>query len=334
MPFSEMHTGGQPAPDQIEVCVFGPGYGECIVVHLGNGNWVVVDSCLNEGEPVAIAYLQALGVDPARSIRAVIATHWHDDHYKGLSQILTKAPAAHIWISSVLTDQEFLRFAMRMDKNKTAIAGHKITEFVKIIEEISRRRAAGQLTYGLADARTSIFRIDSSISGHGHSCEVLALSPSHGDTLEFLERIAANMPRARQTKRAVPSPSPNRASVATLISVGPLGILLGADVENSGRPTAGWEAILGAHKLHTIGPRASLKKASHHGSENAHNKAVWEDLLSANPLTVLTPWRKGDRRLPTPDGVRNILRLSPDAFSTAADARSPSKHDDRLIGPH
>jgi hypothetical protein len=77
----------------------------------------------------------------------------------------------------------------------------------------------------------------------------MALSPSHGDMLEFLERIVANTPRAGQTKRAVPSPSPNRASVATLISIGPLGIVLGADVENSGRPTTGWEAILGAHNL-------------------------------------------------------------------------------------
>jgi len=113
MPFLEMQASGQPAPDEIEVCVFGPNYGECVALHLGNGNWAVVDSCLHEGEPVAIAYLRALGLNPAQSIRVVIATHWHDDHYKGLSRIIADAPAAHIWISSVLTDREFLRFAMR-----------------------------------------------------------------------------------------------------------------------------------------------------------------------------------------------------------------------------
>jgi hypothetical protein len=332
MPFSEMQASGQPAPDQIEVCVFGPNYGECVVVHLGNGNWVVVDSCLHEGEPIATAYLQALGLDLARSIRAVIATHWHDDHYKGLSRILANAPAAHIWISSVLTDEEFLRFAMRMNKNKTSVAGHKLDEFLKIIDDIRRRRSSGQLTFGYANARTVIFRLDGSVSGHGHPCEIMALSPSHGDVSEFLERIAANIPRARQTKRAVPSPSPNHASVATLISVGPLGIVLGADVENSGRPTAGWEAILGAHNLQPFGPRASLHKASHHGSENAHNQGVWNNLLTANPLAVLTPWRKGGRRLPTADGARNILQLSQHAFITALDARSRSRRDGRPLG--
>lgn len=332
MPFSEMQASGQPRPDQIEVCVFGPNYGECVVVHLGNGNWVVVDSCLYEREPVAIAYLRALGLNPARSIKAVIATHWHDDHYKGLSQILANAPDAHIWISSVLTNSEFLRFAMRVKKNKTSVAGHKLDEFLNIIDDIRRRRSDGQLTFGFANSRTAIYRVDRSVSGHGHPCEIMALSPSHGDISEFLERIVANTPRARQTKRAVASPSPNRASIATFISIGPLGIVLGADVENSGLTTAGWEAILGLHNLQPFGPRASLYKVSHHGSENAHNPAVWDNLLTANPLVVLTPWRKGGRRLPTANGARNILQLSQDAFITALDARSPSRRDGRPPG--
>jgi hypothetical protein len=310
MPFSEMKKRGQPAPDEVEVCVFGPNFGECVVVHLGNGNWIVVDSCLHEGGPVAIAYLRALGLDPARAIRAIIATHWHDDHHKGLSQILSDAPTAHIWISSVLTHSEFIRFSMRMSKNRTSFAGHKLDEFLKIADEIRRRRSAGQLTFGYATARSAIFRLDPSVSGHGHPCEIMALSPSHGDF----------------------SPSPNQASVATLISIGPLGILLGADVENSGRPTAGWEAILGANELQRFGLRASLYKVSHHGSENARNQGVWDRLLTANPLAVLTPWRRGGRRLPTADGARNILDLSQNAFTTALDARSRTRRDGRPPG--
>jgi len=138
--------------------------------------------------------------------------------------------------------------------------------------------------------------------------------------------------RARQTKRVVASASPNRASIATLVSIGPLGILLGADVENSGRPTAGWEAILGAHIPQPFGPRASLYKVPHHGSENAHNRGVWDNLLTANPLAVLTPWRKGGRRLPTAGGARDILQLSQDAFITATDGRSRSRREGRPPG--
>jgi hypothetical protein len=332
MPFSEIEAGGLPLPDQIEVIVFGPNYGECIVVHLGNGNWIVVDSCIYERAPVAIAYLRALGLDPAKSIKVVIATHWHDDHYKGLSQILAAAPAAHVWISSALTNLEFFRFAARMKKNKTATAGSKLTEFSRIIDEIRRREGVGLLSFGFAASRSSIFRLDSGNSGHGFSCEVMALSPAHGDILNFLTRIAANMPRAKQTKRVVPSPSPNDVSVAALISVGPLSILLGADLENSGNATAGWEAVLGAHKHQSIGPKASLYKIPHHGSETAHNFEVWDKLLVANPLAILTPWRKGRGRLPTSTEAKNILDLSKDAFATASDARSRRLRGDRPPG--
>src|SRR5260370_41862626 len=39
--------------------------GECVVVHLGFGEWIVIDSCIDRSsrEPIAIAYLNRLGVD-------------------------------------------------------------------------------------------------------------------------------------------------------------------------------------------------------------------------------------------------------------------------------
>jgi hypothetical protein len=332
MAFLEMAIKGPPAANQLEVCVFGPNYGECIVVHLGNGHWVVVDSCLQDGVPGAIAYLTALGVDPGQAIKVVLATHWHDDHFKGLSEILAVAPDAHIWIASPLTDREFLRFVTRVSTNKTAVAGNKLAEFSKIVDEIARRRAAGLVTFGFASSKSLIFRLDASASGHGFPCDVMALSPSPGDYLNFLERIAANMPQARQTKRTVPSPSPNDVSVAAIVSAGPISILLGADVENSGKPTSGWEAILAAHAIQPIGPRASLYKIAHHGSQTAYNFDIWASLLVGDPLAVLTPWRRGRRRLPTPQDVRLILDLSSQAFATASDARSRRRRGNRPPG--
>lgn len=53
-----------PAADQIEITVFGPGYGESVVVHVGNGRWLVFDSCQQEttGRPVALHYFDQTGV--------------------------------------------------------------------------------------------------------------------------------------------------------------------------------------------------------------------------------------------------------------------------------
>ncbi len=37
-----------PEPDEIEVSLIGPGYGESVLVHLGDGEWVVADSCVEK----------------------------------------------------------------------------------------------------------------------------------------------------------------------------------------------------------------------------------------------------------------------------------------------
>lgn len=54
-----------PADDEVEVCVLGRGRGECIVVHLLGGRWMIVDSFnRSRDEPAALWYLQAIGVQP------------------------------------------------------------------------------------------------------------------------------------------------------------------------------------------------------------------------------------------------------------------------------
>jgi hypothetical protein len=220
-----------------------------------------------------------------------------------------------------------------MGKNKTAVAGDKLTEFRKTIEEIRRREQAGLLSFGFAHARTQIFTLGAPNSGHGYPCQLIAVSPSHGDVLKFLDRLATDMPRARQTKIAVPSPTPNDVSIATLLSIGPTSILLGADLENSGTNTAGWEAVISGHMSAPLGPKASVYKIPHHGSENAHNVDVWTQLLDDQPFAVLTPWRKGRGRLPTKDGVAAVVGRTPNAFSTAADARSKVRRADKNWPP-
>ena len=55
-----------PAKDEMEGILFGPGYGESVVLHAGDGVWVLVDSYMDRaGEPRALKYLTDPGVDPA-----------------------------------------------------------------------------------------------------------------------------------------------------------------------------------------------------------------------------------------------------------------------------
>jgi glyoxylase-like metal-dependent hydrolase (beta-lactamase superfamily II) len=133
-PFSELAKIGPPAADEIEVCLFGPGFGESILVHVGDGRWIAVDSCVYAGVdgPVALHYLDQLGID-ASAIETVLVTHWHDDHCRGASKLVASTPHAKVWIAETLTNTELFRFAFRMNKNKTAITGSKLTEFIQIL---------------------------------------------------------------------------------------------------------------------------------------------------------------------------------------------------------
>ncbi len=71
--------------------MFGPGRGECIVVGLPNGPWLVFDSFLVKTKsgrrPVASEYLDALHVT---DVAGLFITHWHDDHTQGAAELLRK----------------------------------------------------------------------------------------------------------------------------------------------------------------------------------------------------------------------------------------------------
>ena len=90
-----------PSDAEVEFVVFGPGFGESIAVHVGDQHWVVIDSCIdpNADEPAALAYLSAIGVATDR-VRAIVASHWHDDHVRGIAATARECSDAEFHLSS------------------------------------------------------------------------------------------------------------------------------------------------------------------------------------------------------------------------------------------
>ena len=85
----------KPTISQVEIVIFGPGYGESIVLHIG-GRWIVIDSCKYQGAavPAPLAYLIDRGVDVEMDVDWVIATHWHDDHIRGIGYVFEACKSA------------------------------------------------------------------------------------------------------------------------------------------------------------------------------------------------------------------------------------------------
>ena len=98
-----------PGEGEFELTLFGPGYGESAVLHVGTGVWIIVDSCIDtDGTPTALRYLESIGIDPAQAVNLVVATHWHDDHIRGMARLVSACSQATFCCAATLCRSEFL----------------------------------------------------------------------------------------------------------------------------------------------------------------------------------------------------------------------------------
>lgn len=307
--------GGPPGNEEFEFTLLGPGYGESIVMHVGGGAWIVVDSCADpDGRPFALPYLESVGVDPARAIAVVAATHWHDDHIRGLARILELCPDAQFCCASALCREEFLAMVGTLEGRHFSTAGSGVRELYEVFSLLHDKKK--RPLHALANR--VIFKRD--------RCQIWSLSPSDDVFQTFLRSVGDLIPREGGNKTRISSLSPNKAAVVLWVEGGQFSLLLGADMERQG-----WVAILGDAARPT--GQASVFKIPHHGSENANEPAVWERMLEERPVAVLTPWRRGGRALPTKPDAERILRATPNAWITdkGLSGRDNFRHENRTV---
>ena len=302
-------TNTSPESDEIEVAFFGPGYGECILIHIGNDKWVVIDSCFDGGRrSTALEYLCSLGSSPAESVCLVVATHWHDDHIKGMGELVEVCDNAIFSCAAALLKEEFLAALEALERRPATATGSGLRELHRAFSSLIQREASCKY----AMSNRLLFSQD--------DCTIWALSPSDRAYDAFLQQIGQLVPKADEAKRRIPSLMPNDAAVAMLVSIGDTAILLGADLERRG-----WLEVLDDYNEPNSKP--SVFKVPHHGSQNAHEDRVWNEMLSKEPVVALTPWRRGGSELPTRNDAQRVLSYSSRAYVTAdkSSARGTSR---------
>ena len=287
-----------PNHDEIEVTLLGPGYGESVVVHIGEGAWVIVDSCINrDGSPQALEYLERIGVNPVHAVKLIVATHWHDDHIRGMAHIVEVCRNARFCCTGALGEMEFLQAIRGLEGQYFSGSGSGVREIHRVFRQFEDRD--DQPTFAFADRR---------LYGRDRY-EIWTLSPHDSEFVNFLRTVKKLTPKAGETKRRIPTISPNDIAVVLWIRVDDVVVLLGSDLEKQG-----WKTILKSEGRPTS--EASLYKVAHHGSAGADTPEVWKRLLEREPYAALTPWRRGGHALPTQEDVRRILTQSDNAFAT------------------
>lgn len=298
-----------PASGTLEVSLFGPGRGESVAVHMGEGRWLIVDSCINrrtKSVPV-LAYLSDIGVDPATQVKLVVATHAHDDHFAGISQVYQACESATFVCPAALSIPEFIALTDVEEIEHTGLPVRAFSEYRRVFQIIDRRIDDGFEAVQYAMAQRVLYEDP----GIDVSCKVIALSPSDRTFRRAMRAIRKSLPRVdvAEYRECI---NPNDLSITLRIEAGGQSLLLGADML-SGPRGSGWHAVI-------AGPRpaqkASLFKVSHHGSVTGHRGGVWSELLVKRPLAIMTPYRSSG--LPKGADCRRILKLTPNAYVTAS----------------
>ena len=288
-----------PQANQIEISVYGPGEGECILVHCGDGQWIIIDSAMFNGEPFAEWYLRELGFDLATCVKLIICTHWHTDHVDGLSKLVKKCTNAKFVFSDAILSPEFKQMVARYldlpaDGEKIKLAHQEIKSVFEHINAI--RGSAAYIPPVAASQDMKLLRLQS----QGVDVKVDSLSPSHEDRHLARAAFAALIAPLNSNSTGISPLSENKASVVVRVRIGHHCILLGADLEQTGSELSGWNAVI----VQFLPSKASLFKIPHHGSEGSYNATVWSDLVEPNAHAVITPFRTHD--LPRIDQLTKI----------------------------
>jgi hypothetical protein len=272
-----------PAEDEVEVSLAGRGYGETVLVHLGWGDWLLVDSCLAGAAPptpYAPLYLERTGTK-FEDVRWMLASHWHDDHTAGFGAQVRLCANAEIFISEAIQSTEFLELAMLDVEEPLGSISSGRREIRITLQELRATRRKVQ------QARADV-RLFADVS-HGVTREIWALWPSNTASLRSKQSFAQELLPIAADNRRIPAADPNEASVALLMRVGSVVALLGADLENPAAADRGWNAVL--HSSGRPRERASFFKIAHHGAENGDHADVWAELLEDGVVAALTPYQ-------------------------------------------
>jgi beta-lactamase superfamily II metal-dependent hydrolase len=314
--FAQNEALDPPDRETLEVTVIGPGYGEAVLVHIGDGKWIAIDSCSNTKDRTSLSrrYLQSIGAK-LTDIIAVICTHWDDDHIRGFFDLADHAINAKLVIASAFVKKDFLAYANLFGRPLTQKTRSKLSEIVSTIELFASRN--GGVSYALGDRR--IFDRQASQHSHKQACELWTLSPSDAEHNNFLSWISSQFPRGGETRRIVTSRIRNDLSIVTLVVVGKDAILLGGDLEEPGSSDRGWSAILSSSGRPSS--KSSVFKVPHHGSSNAHHDRVWKELLQDDAYAVVSPWKMGGRSIPEESDLQRIKGFTPNGFLSAPTKR-------------
>lgn len=307
--FAEPLLRNKPASDEIEVTLLGKGVGECVVLHLGSGHYVTIDSFINPEtkNPIVLDYIESIGASK-EDIDCVVVTHWHKDHVLGIAKLAEVVSSkARFVMPAVIKDEFFTKF-LNINDNQLNDQSPS-AEFHSALTTIMTRH----LKIVLATNDKLIFGNDEGSRGN---VNLFSLSPNDEQLLTYLSFLKKAIDA--QVKR--PSfifSDDNSISTALWLDFLNDKVLLGGDLLKEG-----WKVIVENREIKGV---ASLFKVPHHGSITGHHESVWSHMLTGNPTSLLSVYAPSG--LPTDTDKARIKTLSKRMLVVGAKAKVENRPD-------
>jgi beta-lactamase superfamily II metal-dependent hydrolase len=260
----------KPKSSEIEVTVFGNGDGESQLIHTGNNSWIIIDSCYvpRTKRNSALEYLSDIGVDYSTAVKAIVLTHWHLDHSRGMLDLVTSCREATFCMTICMHKKEFFQ-ALQIGGDSVLGKGAAV-ELKKVMEILSAE-----------NRQTILLKMGASVYRHlSGLCLVDALSPSDKEVQLTLSNIGVKI----TANRTIVLSKANIGSSAMRFKFGKFTAVFGADLECSSDEDRGWNAV---HKNSLLENNSvDFLKVPHHGSRNAFSKEFWRLWAKGKAIAV------------------------------------------------
>lgn len=296
---------------EIHILGTGGGYGESILVNLGNQEWIVIDCCIDPitKQSLPLKFFIENNIDLGQ-IKYIICTHWHDDHIQGISTLFENCLNTEFTFGNVLDLPKFLNFVAKdYDKVMTNVSNSSTIEFNKCLE-IAEKRKKTIRTCG-------IDRLLYTAKVQDIPLNIYSLSPSDLSVKNFNIQLSDYFNIASQSNVKLLNSKPNDKSVVILVQFGCHNVLFGADLEVKIEENLGWLDIINNSQVIKAVGKSSYFKIPHHGSQNGYHDQIWENLITKNPISTLTIWRKL-KRLPDDHMIDVYKNLSNELYITSS----------------
>lgn len=358
-----------PGLNEAEVTLIGgtAGFGETIIIHIGNGIWTVVDSCTNPmtGECVALEYLRELKVTVEDQLRYVVCTHWHEDHIMGLSKLIDACSNKTVFAISCADDREKFIYEM-MEKCNYEGRSRKLTELRDSINKANEK--------GIKIKRVQQDQMIFNKNG----TECFALSPSSAEIEKFNQELARAQEKMHKTLgqvaklkeikataieeaaaveeeifgtfealisqelddgpleevgdflefKDIKKVEPNDRCVAMLLKIKGHNIVLGADLEHDQKKSPQGGWQSVSDCECMENVEANLYKIPHHGSDTGYYEYFLHKHIKPDAVSKLTSWIIGSKVLPKAEMLRKYYEHSKNLYVTTTSLLRRKNHEE------